>query len=149
MRPTRLIIIAALSCAMLGCSRTKSEPKPATPSALAPAPAQPPPPPPPPKPAEPVLVDSLPPLRVVNGDGITLTETVDHRIKVQTTALWNEPIVTTFDDCDYFRRAIPILQRQMTKERGKLLETMCVVEKKTAGKSASKTAKAASVKPAH
>lgn len=148
MRATRLIIIVAvLSGGLLACSgaQPEAQPKPAAPPAPPPAPPA----PEPPKPAEPVVVDDLPPLRVVNGDGITLTETAGHRIRLQTTALWNEPIDTTYDDCEYFRKAIPVLSRQMTKERAKLLLDMCPPpDKKPAAKSASKAAKSAPAKPA-
>jgi hypothetical protein len=146
MRATRLIIIVAvLSGTLLACSHAQPEAE-AKPAEAPPPPPEPPP-PPPPEPPKPVVVEDLPPLRVVNGDGITLTETAGHRIRLQTTALWNEPIDTTYDDCEYFRKAIPVLSRQMTKERAKLLPDMCPApEKKPAGKSASQGAKNAAAK---
>jgi hypothetical protein len=76
-----------------------------------------------------VSADTLPPRQVVTGDGIVITETADSRIHVQTTALWNEPIDTTFDNCDYYRRALPVLRRQMSKERAKSLDGTCVQAK--------------------
>jgi hypothetical protein len=147
MRATRLIIIVAvLTGTLLACSHAQPEAGP-EPAEAPPAPTEPT--APAPEPPKPVVVEELPPLRVVKGDGITLTETAGHRIHLQTTALWNEPIDTTYDDCEYFRNAIPVLSRQMTAERAKLLPDMCPApEKKPAGKSASNAAKSAAAKPA-
>ena len=69
------------------------------------------------------------PKRVERADGITITETTDGRITVKTTTLWNEALDTTYATCDYYRGAVPVLKRQLTPERGKLLEKFCDADK--------------------
>jgi hypothetical protein len=113
--------LIALSVAqLLAGSACAPEPKQAAqtpPPAATPAVAPPP----------PVSADSLPPLKKVEADGIVLAELVDGRVRMQATATWGEALDTTYDNCDYFRNALPVLERQLAPERGKHLREVCVV----------------------
>ena len=71
------------------------------------------------------VADAGPPRRQASGEGITITETADGRVIVKTTSLWNEPIDTTYASCEYYRGAVPVLERQLSKERAKLLTRVC------------------------
>jgi putative ubiquitin-RnfH superfamily antitoxin RatB of RatAB toxin-antitoxin module len=114
---SRLLTLVAIVLA----SACSPEPKQAAPAPVV-APAPPPPPPPPP-----VSADDLPPRQRVEADGITLTEYVDGRVRVQSTFVWNEALDATYDNCDFYRGAIPVLSRQLAPERVKHLAEMCVV----------------------
>ena len=48
---------------------------------------------------------------------------------LKTTAIWNEPMETTYDTCDYYRNAVPVLRRQIAKDRAKLLDSVCAKSK--------------------
>lgn len=129
----RISSVAALACVLAACSRAQppAKPKPAPPPpAAAPKPAEPPKPPPPPPP-EPRLV--------VEGNGIRIVEAVDGRVILKTTLLWNEAIDTTYDNCDYYRKAVPVLQRQIAPDRAKFLDGVCIPEKPKAKKAKKKT----------
>lgn len=106
---------------------------------------------PPPAPPAPVSADALPPRQQVEADGITLTEFVDGRVRVQSTFLWNEALDTTYDNCDFYRGAIPVLARQLAPERGKHLAEVCVVPpppaKDAKAAKRAKAAQAAKAKP--
>lgn len=78
----------------------------------------------------PPAVDAGPPRRVVKGDGISIIETGDGQVIFKTTSLWNEPIETTYASCEYYQGAIPVLKRQISEERAKLLERVCTAKKK-------------------
>ena len=78
------------------------------------------------------------PKRVERGDGITITETTDGRLIVNSTTLWNEALDTTYASCEYYRGAVPVLKRQLTPERGKLLEKFCDADKPTKPQSPAK-----------
>jgi hypothetical protein len=130
------LAIATLAFALC-CSSSKQEPTPkaTVPSAAVPAkpaPASPSTEPAPPaaKPAPPVLATALPPLKVVQGDGITITEIADGSVSLKTTSLWNEAFDTTYQTCEYYRGAIPVLKRQLSKDRATLLDQACVKDKK-------------------
>jgi hypothetical protein len=62
----------------------------------------------------------------VEGEGIVIEEQESGQVSLRTTSLWNEPIQSTYDDCTYYRNAIPVLQRQLAPERAKLLTQVCV-----------------------
>jgi hypothetical protein len=66
-----------------------------------------------------------PPKQVVKADGITITVLTDGRIALHTTSQWNEPVDQTFANCDYYRGAISVLERQLVPERAKLLHKVC------------------------
>jgi hypothetical protein len=133
---SRSLVLAALAFAA-SCSGSKDEPAPATSAARSaaaltkPGTAEPPPEAAAPavKAAPPVSATALPPLKVVQGDGITITEIVDGSVNLKTTTLWNEAFDTTYQTCDYYRGAIPVLKRQIAKERAKLLDQACVKDK--------------------
>ena len=36
---------------------------------------------------------------------------------------------TIYDNCDYYRNAVPVLRRQIAKDRAKLLDQVCVKSK--------------------
>jgi hypothetical protein len=103
--------------------------------AVVPAPAE----------AAPAPAPEPPPRKVVQGEGITITETASGSVKLKTTALWNEAFDITYQDCTYYLGAVPVLKRQILPERAKLLEQICVPDKK--GKKAAPKA-AVSTKPA-
>jgi len=79
-----------------------------------------------PRPPKPVSAMDLPPRMQQKGDGISVTEYVDGRVNLTSTLEWNEAFNTTFDNCVYFRHALPVLKRQLSAERFKVLEGMCV-----------------------
>jgi hypothetical protein len=113
-------LIALFMAKLLAGSACAPEPKQADksrPPAAAPAVA----------PAPPISADSLPPIKKVEADGIVLAELVDGRVRMQATATWGEALDTTYDNCDYFRNALPVLERQLAPERGKHLSEVCVV----------------------
>ena len=110
--------VATLACALVACAGEAGQS-----AGGAGAPAAPPPPPAPPP--APVSADDLPPRLRVEADGIALTEHVDGRIRVKTTAVWGEALEQTFDNCDFYRGAIPTLERQLAPERIKHLSEMC------------------------
>jgi len=128
MRITAVLVVA---CAF-GCSRSGSDQKaspsaalpPASVAAAAPAPSAkvsaPPAPVPPPEPEK-----LGPPKQVVKADGISITVLADGRIALHSTSQWNEPLDQTFASCDYYRNAIPVLERQLVPERAKLLGKVC------------------------
>jgi hypothetical protein len=138
------ITFVAVSCAC-ACSPCEAKPPPPKPAQVAEAPAPKPPEPPP----APVSADTLPPQKVVTADGISITETADGRVHLQTTAIWNEPIDSTYDDCEYYRRALPVLHRQVTKDRAALLDQACMVPKAatTKGKTGALATRAAAPAP--
>ena len=74
-------------------------------------------------------VDAGPPRQIVQGDGITITETGNGEVILKTTSLWNDTVDTTYASCDYFRGAVPVLKRQLREDRAKLLGTICVAKK--------------------
>jgi len=128
----RFRAVLVLACAF-GCSRSGSDQR-ASPSAAPPpasvaasAPASSPPataaPAPPPSPAEPEKLG--PPKQVVKAEGITITVLSDGRIALHTTSQWNEPLDQTFANCEYYRGAVPVLERQLLPERAKLLGKVC------------------------
>lgn len=78
-------------------------------------------------PAPPIPADTLPPIKKIEADGIVLAELVDGRVRMQATATWGETLDTTYDSCDYFRNALPVLERQLSPERSKHLAEVCVV----------------------
>jgi hypothetical protein len=136
---TKPLALFALALAF-ACSGPKQEPAPKTVVASVPAKAvQPPAEPPAPavKEAPPVSAATLPPRKVVEGDGITITETADGSVILKTTSLWNESFDTTYQTCDYYRGAVPVLKHQLRKDRAKLLDQACIKDKKkTAGPAA-------------
>ena len=90
----------------------------------------------------------LPPRQQQKGDGISVTEYVDGRVNLTSTLEWNEAFSTTFDNCVYFRHALPVFKRQLSAERFKVLEGMCVPtpeQAKAEAKIAKEEAKAAKV----
>jgi hypothetical protein len=127
----RVTAVLVLTCAF-GCSRSGSDqraspsaaPPPASVVATAPQPiatvsAA-------PAPLLPTEPEKLgPPKQVVKADGITITVLTDGRIALHTTSQWNEPLDQTFASCDYYRNAIPVLERQLVPERAKLLGKVC------------------------
>jgi len=64
--------------------------------------------------------------QVVQGDNLTITEHEAGQVSVQGIDQWKEKVDTTYSDCDYFRRAIPVMERQFGKERAPLLRKVCV-----------------------
>jgi hypothetical protein len=64
--------------------------------------------------------------QVVQGDNLTITEHEAGQVSVQGIDQWKEKVDTTYSDCDYFRRAIPVMERQFGKERAQLLRKVCV-----------------------
>jgi hypothetical protein len=77
----------------------------------------------------PVTAADLPPQKQVQGEGIAITQLVDGSVHLKTTTQWNEALDTTYQSCDYYRSAIPVLRRQLTAERAKLLDQVCVEPK--------------------
>ncbi len=134
---TILAVPAAMSCAEARERAATKETKPVAAEQPAAAPQ----PPADPPPAV-VSAADLPPRQKVEGEGITITEFVDGRINIKTTAIWNEAIDTTFDSCEYYRRAIPVLERQVSPERAVLLSDVCATgaPKKKPAQSAAKKA---------
>jgi hypothetical protein len=139
------ITFVAASC-VCACSPCERKPPPPKPAQVAEAPA---PKPPEPPPAPPVSADTLPPQKVVTADGISITETADGRVHLQTTAIWDEPIDSTYDNCEYYRHALPVLHRQVTKDRAALLDQACVEPKAatTKGKAVAVATKAGAGAP--
>ena len=135
----------ALACS--GSPEPKSDAPAAAPppAAPAPAPAAPAaePTPEPPKAPPPITALDLPPHQVVEGEGIKITEISDGSVNIKTTTLWNEEMDTTYQNCDYFRGALPVLKRQIAKDRAKLLDKVCTKTKKAAPKAATAAPKAA------
>ena len=109
MRPSRRICVFALL--VLGCSRSSES---ATSSSAA-APA-----------AQAPHTQSKKNRQVVQGDNITITEHEAGQVSVQGIDQWKEKVDTTYSDCDYFRRAIPVMERQFGKDRAPLLHKVCV-----------------------
>lgn len=124
--------VAVAGLGLGGCSN-KAQPAPAASASVSPvvAAAAPEPapsasaaePPATPKPPEEILGA---PRKVVEGDGITITEQSDGRVRLKTTSLWNDPIEVLYQGCDFYRDAIPVLTRQVRPERAKLLTRICV-----------------------
>jgi hypothetical protein len=118
--------------ALAGCGRCESTPPPSANSAApaqsavassAPVQAA------APKPADPVSAPAGPTKKVVKADGFSLTEYADGQVRIETTDLWNQKLETTYADCEYFTRAIPVLERQLTPERGSKLKQVCTGNK--------------------
>jgi hypothetical protein len=65
------------------------------------------------------------PRALVNADGITLTETASGTVVVKTTTLWNAPLETTYENCDYYVRAIPVMERQVDPKRAAHFKEVC------------------------
>ena len=123
----KLFTLGALALAF-ACSCSRHEPKPVATAAPVRV-AAPEPPAPVVKPDPPISADTLPPRQAVEGDGITITETADGRVILKTTAIWNEAMNTTYDTCDYYRNAVPVLRRQIAKDGAKLLDSVCAKSK--------------------
>jgi hypothetical protein len=79
---------------------------------------------PPPAPPAPTAAEG-PPKVSVNADGISLTETAGGAVVVKTTTLWNAPLEVTYENCDYYLRAIPVMERQVAPERGGHFKEVC------------------------
>ena len=75
------------------------------------------------------VVPEGPPRKVVTADGISITETSDGRVILKTTARWGEEIDTTYTDCGYYTKAIPVLEGQVAPEHAKLLSRVCAKAK--------------------
>jgi hypothetical protein len=120
MRALLMTICVVLSWATAACTSDAAQPSGAAGAPAAQAP--------PPPVAAPVVVtaDELPPRLRVDGDGITLTEQVDGRVRLKSTAAWGEALDLAFDDCEFYRAAIPTLERQLAPERAKYLGDVCV-----------------------
>src|SRR5262245_1977740 len=69
------------------------------------------------------------PRKVVKADGFSLTEQADGQVRIDTTDLWNGKLATTYADCGYFEKAVPVLERQLTPERGSKLREVCFHKK--------------------
>jgi hypothetical protein len=63
--------------------------------------------------------------RIVTGEGITITETTTGEVKLKTIDLWKGPIDTTYENCGFFTAAVPVLERQLSPDRAKLLKSVC------------------------
>src|SRR5678815_3500349 len=49
----------------------------------------------------------------IDADGITLVEAKSGSVVVKTTTLWNAPLEVTYESCEYYLRAIPVMERQV------------------------------------
>jgi hypothetical protein len=145
MRARKLLAILATMFA-LACGGSP-EPKSDAPAPAAAPAAQPAPEPETPKPS-PITALDLPPHQVVEGEGITITEISDGSVNIKTTTLWNEPMDTTYQNCDYFRGAVPVLKQQIAKDRAKQLDKVCTKTKKAAAKPAAPKAAPHATAPA-
>ena len=128
-RNTLTLTLSALACALsCSCSRHAATPAaaPPAPAKAALAPAKPPEPPAAPA----VSVPPVTPVQVAQAEGITLTENSDGSVVLKTTSIWNDVLDTTYQTCDYYRGAMPVLKRQLSKDRIKLLDRVCVKRKK-------------------
>jgi hypothetical protein len=63
--------------------------------------------------------------RIVTGEGITITEATTGEVKLKTVDLWKGPIDTTYESCGFFTAAVPVLERQLSPDRAKLLKSVC------------------------
>jgi hypothetical protein len=148
-RPWHLL---ALIC-VAACSKGRSEASPSaasaasrTPAASGPAAvasaATPSPPPP--------VPTDVPAKVKVDADGITLIETTTGSIVVKTTTLWNAPLEVTYESCEYYLRAIPVMERQVDPKRGAHFKEVCKGAKVSEAKSPAPKAPVAKVptKPA-
>ncbi|HEX7479163.1 MAG TPA: hypothetical protein VF331_15260 [Polyangiales bacterium] len=137
------ILLSTVACGLLACSAPTSRaagsgPASATSSPAAStlsAPVTPATPvePPSPAPAAPVpvavvpapVVPEGPPRKSVKGEGISIIETSDGRVVLKTTARWGEAIDTIYTDCSFYTAAVPVLKRQLSAARAKLLTRVC------------------------
>jgi hypothetical protein len=55
---------------------------------------------------------------------------------------------TTYQNCDYFRGAVPVLKQQIAKDRAKQLDKVCTKTKKAAAKPAAPKAAPHATAPA-
>jgi hypothetical protein len=108
----------------LSCSRSKTEPSGTQasaappPSPVASAPLAPVSAPPPPEPA-PAAKNS------VSGDGISIVEAADGTVIFKAKSTFNDVLDTTYENCTFFTKAIPVLKRQLSEEQAKLLQQVC------------------------
>lgn len=113
---------ALATCLLCGCARTERSDgaastacaKPAaTPADTLPAPAA--------STAEPSPSGTPPsePRKTASGDGITITEAMDGTVTIESSSRWNEPIETTYENCEYYRNAIPVSKKQLSERARK------------------------------
>jgi len=133
----RPLLACSLAFALVGCGRACGTQEVA--AKPAPKPAAPPPAPPPPPPPKPVSADDLPARESVGGDGIKVTLTADGLVKLETTSLWNASLDTIYDNCDYYRNALPVIRKQVSEERAKVLDKVCVPPEPPKSKAKPKT----------
>ena len=74
-----------------------------------------------------------PAVQVVESDGIRIVELANGQVTLKTTTLWNNPIDTRYQSCDFYRSAVPVIARQIDKSRAQLLDRVCTKASK-AGK---------------
>ena len=132
MRVVRKNVSFWIGLALLGCAR-RENPAPSPPNSAEPAhsaafASKTPGPSPAPGPA-PVHEPATPPRKVVKADGFALIEHADGQVRIETIDLWNQKLETTYADCDYFEKAVPVLERQLTPERGAKLKQVCFHKK--------------------
>ena len=119
---TRWAVACGLVVMLGACARACGKQEVASRQAPKPA-AAPAPPPPPPKP---VTADDLPPVASEQGEGIEIALAPDGRVKLKTNSLWNAPLDAVYDNCDYYRKALPVIREQVSADRAKVLDKMCV-----------------------
>jgi hypothetical protein len=63
--------------------------------------------------------------RVANGDDISIQQLADGRVTLKTKTLWGAPVDTTYENCTFYRGALPVLKRQLSEDRGRVLDGIC------------------------
>jgi hypothetical protein len=145
----RRLRVLALIC-VAACSKGRTDTSKSAPSASAPA-ATAAPAPPPPTAHSPT---DVPAKFKIDADGITLVEATSGAVVVKTTTLWNAPLEVTYESCDYYVRAVPVMERQVDPKRAAHFKEVCKdtkapVDPTAAGTKSSKPAptKAPATKP--
>ena len=121
----RLVVVVAAGLALC-CSRSKqTDSSAAKPAVSVPAAA----------PSAPAPAASLAPAPApeaapsarhsASGEGLSVIENSDGTVILKGKSTFNEALDTTYENCDFFTKAIPVLKRQLTEQQAKLLGEVC------------------------
>jgi len=64
--------------------------------------------------------------QAASGNDISIQQLADGRVTLKTTTLWGAPVDTTYENCTFYRSALPVLKRQLSEDRGRVLDGICV-----------------------
>ena len=118
------LAVALLAGVALSCSRSqptessKAGPSAAAPPPIASAPAA-------PASAAPAPEPAPSAKHSVSGPDISIVEATDGTVIFKAKSTFNDVLDTTYENCTFFTKAIPVLKRQLSEEQSKLLPQVC------------------------